>query len=148
MKLSKLSVVSFLFFTGCIMGPKTEKKNALNYLNGENYSQAPVQANIVPLLAPVAHTKDRTTVLRGRLLTAGEGIEIYPIKNMTVGLFSKGKLLQKTNTDKDGAFYFSGVFTNGDYTLRVISQDYKGELPISISTYENNDLVIKTESLR
>jgi hypothetical protein len=141
-----LILCPLLVLSACVYGPKTETKTPLSTLNGENYEASQLGGDRV--LIPVVKTKERETHVQGRLMFSENGLQL-PLRFVKLSLISSAtdQSIQEVSTDSDGQFVFTGVFRNGDYTIRVISKKYAGEGTFTIKDYQVADVLIVAASL-
>jgi hypothetical protein len=130
-------ILVLIFTQSCT---SSEKKQPLNYLNGENYNH-PEDPSFTdaPLFIPVG--KNRITKLSGTVVSA-QGLTRTPLKLQKVVLKKDDKILGETVTGLDGSYYFSGIFVNGNYQLKVANEKYQGNLDFVINSYSHKDLTI------
>jgi hypothetical protein len=147
MKFLKFYTVALSCFLigSCVYGPKAERKTPLSYLDGENYATT-VEGYSDVLAVPLAIRKEKATQIDGKVLL-GEGIAGVPIKNQKVALYSpEGKLLSEVTSGNAGEFRIKSAIRNGSYVLKVVSDSYSGEVPITIKDYTLENVVLKVSA--
>ncbi len=132
-----------LTLLSCIVGPKAEKKSALNVLNGENYKTT-AAGGVDSVVIPVLRTNERHTKISGRVFVRDSFAKV-PLRMQNLHLKSKHKVVAVTTTDEKGEFLFSDVIKNGAYHIVLESEKYDGQIAISISGYDNPDYEIEVK---
>lgn len=136
------NLIALVLLTGCVTGPKTEKKNALEVLNGENY-QVNATGGAGPVYVPLnLERRVRVTRIAGHVRLAGDAFAPYPPRVEVALLDGQDRELERTMTDSDGAFQFARTLPNGRYRLRTTTPQFDGDLPFDVSAYEVKDLVL------
>jgi hypothetical protein len=129
--------------SGCVFGKRSEVKEPLDRLNGENYQSEDSGMRLTtPVPIIINNNYQRPTILRGEV-RVGKGIEQFPGKLALVEVLSDGKKVAEVNADSGGLFNIETVLKNGHYVLRATFKDRKGEIPITISKYLNTGLVLE-----
>lgn len=139
-------VLALIALPACVRGKVQEKKSALNMLNGEHY-ESPVQAtgaggNAIVAL-PVLHAKVNDTIVTGKL-TIEDPLAVVP-NDLSLQLWSEGKLVSETHPAKTGDFQLKGDFANGFYMLKVASKKYRGERDLRIEGFNIEGVDITAE---
>ncbi len=137
-----LSGVVMAMTSGCVYGPKAERKTPLDYLNGENYETS-ATGGIDHVVVPLIKRKEKSSRITGRVLQ-GEGISQIPLRNLRLGLFAReGSMIQEATTDNSGNFVFVGVFHNGQYRIQILSTKYVAEQSFDLTSYAVDNLVLR-----
>lgn len=119
--------------TSCTVGSDAEEKSKLNYLSGEHYKS---KLNIGVL--PVILTNEKVnTKIEGTILVN----EYNPLKFTKLLLQKNNKTILKTSTNAKGSFKFNGYLTNGEYNIKVDSENLIFEKKITVEKYEIKDLL-------
>ena len=144
----RLSLTFFILclLAGCVYGPKAEKKNPLNVLNGENYEHTE-SGQSDHLVVPIIKRKERLTRISGHAETK-HGIIGVPVKQLALGLYTGGgQLVLETTTDLHGDFIFSGIIRNGFYKIQSLLGKVAVTHELEVRDYDIADvsLVIPTD---
>ncbi len=133
-----------LTLVSCVVGPKTEKKSALNVLNGENYKTT-AAGGIDSVAIPIIRTNERHTKISGKVFVR-DSFALIPLRMQKLELKAKGKVAATAISDEKGDFLFSDVIKNGEYEIVLESQKYEGKTSISVSGYDNRDYEIEAKT--
>ena len=152
-----------LFTSSCIVGPKSERKSKLSYLNGELYENSnsgsvsigPVRN--IPVIKrsrsnsiislPLTTRKNKRTSISGSLNLIINGLPSPLNRQELIIKDTKGMIVAKTFSHSDGSFKINKVLTNGSYTISIKSNHYKGSTSFEIISYEikNLNLLVKNK---
>ena len=136
------TLVVALLAASCVYGPKSERKSALNHLNGENYETGKT-GGVDSLVVPVVKRKEKLTRIYGRVIERS-GISETPIKVVKVKLVGNGPPLEAM-TDINGEFQITGEIKNGSYRLQLISERYRADQSLDVSSYEVGPVLIAVD---
>jgi hypothetical protein len=130
-----LLVLSITIFSSCIYGPETKDKNVSDIFNRKNY-ESPV------LGFPLLKAKKRQTIIEGRAFKPDN----TPFKFQKVFLINNnGIKVSETTTSSNGAFKFMGLIENGDYFIKTESNSFSIDKPISIDSYQINNMILEVK---
>jgi hypothetical protein len=138
-------IFSFLMNIGCYLGPKPKDDSILKRLNGATYEEI---GSMGPFVVGKANL---TRSVRGQV-QCNPGLDQVPINHAQVDLYSDGRLIETTFTDRQG--YFALAFENKAghyYELRIFTSKWKRSLKLvpegrGIAAADNNLLFVECSS--
>jgi hypothetical protein len=135
-------VVLISILSACVTDTEsTEKKSALNYLNGEHYQAT-------SFIGPVPVGIERrmvSTKISGQAFIMRTGIYQPPLRDSVVVLMEGNSELQREDTDHNGHFEFVLDLASGSYTIRADASPYVGEVNIKVDSYEVRKVVLQVK---
>ena len=135
-----LLILFLLCLTSCVSGPNSERKNPLNYLNGEHYRQSPTGGGD-QLVLPILKRKDKLTMISGQTVLKS-GILVTPVRHAKIELFDSNKKMVATTTSNNmGEYQLSGRLKNGSYSINVETKSLQLSRSLSIDRYKIEGLI-------
>lgn len=130
-----------LLAAGCVVGPESDRKSRLNYLNGEHY-RADVVLHGVPVLI---ERRTVNTRISGHAVVKGSRFHEPTLRFEELVLYSDAIEVSRTRTDEHGAFAFCEGLKTGTYRIAPADERYRGEVAVVVDSYIEENVVLRLE---
>lgn len=128
-----------LLAAGCAVGPESDRRSRLNYLNGEHY-RAQVLVSGIPVLI---ERRAVLTHITGHAVVKGSRFHEPALRFEELVLYSDTIEVSRTRTDQHGAFGFSQELEDGTYRIAPADVRYRGEVAVVVDSYHEENVVLR-----